>query len=185
LSKPVSTKNAVKKAAKAARKKQEASSPPQQSNSLNPTLTNESVGKESQSHLQDEEPEELNTSSAMTAPVGSQHNPLAVPDEGLSQEPSDLDLKDLIDGSALEPSDKEPPRESGSGNMHSIDVIGPDGRRHDGNIEVKISSSEQTIPALPQTKPEAVIHTLNTPKTSNVVKRTLTTFMMIGGFIGE
>lgn len=73
-----------------------------------------------------------------------------------------------------------------SSDQHNIEVIGPDGVVHGGNIEVHVSSSEQILDPLPVSRTEKMVDTVAeaNKKHANVVTRSLWTFVMIGGFIG-
>jgi hypothetical protein len=69
---------------------------------------------------------------------------------------------------------------------HKIEMIGPDGIAHEGNIEIRVSSSEQVIDPLPTSKMETIAKKVveTDKKHANVVTRSFWTFVMIGGFIG-
>jgi hypothetical protein len=68
---------------------------------------------------------------------------------------------------------------------HAIEVIGPDGAVHGGNIEIHVSSSEQVVEPLPTSQAEKLVGKVSEANKShaNVLTRSLWTFVMIGGFI--
>jgi hypothetical protein len=80
--------------------------------------------------------------------------------------------------------EKENPTET----YHSvIEVIGPDGGKRSGNVEILVSSSEpHVVPPVPSAGEVAIDATaVAKRKHANVFVRSTTTLLMIGGFIGE
>lgn len=82
------------------------------------------------------------------------------------------------------PSPKE--KKTASSDEHIVEVIGPNGVVHQGNIEVHVSSSEQIMDPIPPSQTGEVANTVTeaNKKHANVLTRSLWTFVMIGGFIG-